>query len=145
MIKILSHTHIDLCYDLHRACFKKNWSHKTFEDFLNNESITIWGQFSDHIMTSMIVVAFIVDQAEIYTVCTHPDYRQKQYASKLLSYLKSEAKDRLMDEIFLDVSKDNIGAIKLYKSQNFTEVDIRKDYYQTDHRCTDAIIMNYVL
>jgi ribosomal-protein-alanine N-acetyltransferase len=45
------------------------------------------------------------------------------------------------ERIFLEVRSKNIGAIALYKSENFVQVGIRRGYYGDD----DAIIMERVV
>jgi ribosomal-protein-alanine N-acetyltransferase len=45
------------------------------------------------------------------------------------------------EKIFLEVRSKNIGAIALYKSENFVQVGIRRGYYGDD----DAIIMERVV
>lgn len=42
--------------------------------------------------------------------------------------------------IYLEVSKNNIYAIKLYESIGFKKINIRKNYYKDN---SDAIIMLY--
>jgi predicted GNAT family acetyltransferase len=61
---------------------------------------------------------------EISAVCTHPDYRARGYASSLVSALTQKITERA--EIpFLHVSKENVGAIRVYEKLGFkTRCDV---------------------
>ncbi|MBE6152138.1 MAG: ribosomal-protein-alanine N-acetyltransferase [Firmicutes bacterium] len=71
--------------------------------------------------------SIIYDKAEINNIYVLKEYRNKGYASKLLEYLIDVCK--VCENITLEVRKDNINAIKLYKKYGFKEVAIREKYY----------------
>ena len=67
----------------------------------------------------------IYDRVEINQIEINSIHRNCGYGSKLLEYLVNTVNKN----ITLEVNKDNIYAIKLYKKYNFKEVAIRKGYY----------------
>ena len=67
----------------------------------------------------------IYDRVEINQIEINSIHRNCGYGSKLLGYLINSVNKN----ITLEVNKDNIYAIKLYKKYNFKEVAIRKGYY----------------
>lgn len=141
MISLLSIYHAYDCSDLHGQCFEKQWSVSDFENLFNNPAISFFGMMQDNQLVGMIGLSFIVDQAEIYTICTHPDFQKQGIASRLLNYAKQEALDRLVTEIFLDVAKNNHAAIAFYTKHLFQQITIRKDYYKIGNKTIDAIMM----
>lgn len=143
MITVLSNAHVDICSNLHAACFDKKWSSSEFKDLLGNPSISIFGYFQKSQLIGLIVVSFIIDQAEIYTICTHPDYQRQGIASKIMEYIKKECTDRLMTAIFLEVAVSNNMAIKFYEKHAFKSTSIRRGYYRINNQAVDAIMMQY--
>ena len=79
-----------------------------------------------------------IDEAHITNIVTKKSMRQNKIGTKMLEELIKIAKERKLNNITLEVNKNNIPAINLYKKYKFKEVDIRKKYY---NNCDDAIIM----
>ena len=77
----------------------------------------------------------IYDKAELNYIFVIPDSRKSGFGSKMMEYLLSECK--ICENITLEVRKDNISAINLYKKYGFVEVAIRKNYYNG----VDGILM----
>ena len=67
----------------------------------------------------------IYDRVEINQIEINSIHRNCGYGSKLVEYLIKTVNKN----ITLEVNKENIYAIKLYKKYNFKEVAIRKGYY----------------
>ncbi len=61
----------------------------------------------------------------------------------LLDALLSEAARRGCGEVFLEVRVDNARAQRLYQRRGFTEIGIRRGYYQPSG--TDALVMRLTL
>ena len=78
--------------------------------------------------------SIMYERGEINYIFVLEQYRSKGIASKLLEYMINNTK---VEEISLEVNKDNSNAIKLYRKYNFKEVGIRKGYYNG----VDGILM----
>ena len=68
--------------------------------------------------------------ADILNIGINPNNQRKGYGSLLLGYLYKELKNRLIEEIFLEVRETNQSAISFYLDQGFKEISIRKNYYK---------------
>ena len=68
------------------------------------------------------------------------NYRKLGYANKLLNEIPISLKYNHLKKIYLEVSSDNLNAIKLYKNNNFVQVGIRKNYYSFFNSKFDALI-----
>ena len=72
----------------------------------------------------------IYDRYEIVNIFVTETYRNKKIDTKMLEHLIKLGEKQNIKNITLEVKKDNIVAINLYKKYNFEIVAIRKLYYQ---------------
>lgn len=78
-------------------------------------------------------------QADVLTIAVATSRWGRGIGSQLLVALLTEARRRACTEVFLEVRSDNMRAQRLYKWWGFTEIGIRRGYYQPSG--TDAIVM----
>ena len=82
---------------------------------------------------------FIVDEAHIGTIATHPDWRGHGIGELLLVWLLHDALASGAIEAKLEVRVGNHVAQSLYRKYGFEEVGRRKGYYRDNHE--DALLM----
>ncbi len=92
-------------------------------------------------MIGYLIYAHIYDRIEIEQFQVLKEKRGKGYGKQLLRKLLFLAKEENIQNITLEVKKDNLIALSLYKSLGFQEKAIRKKYYQGQ----DGILMEYRL
>jgi len=78
-------------------------------------------------------------EADVLTLAVHPGHWGNGTGTALLQALITEAGDRGCTEVFLEVREDNPRARNLYKRHGFTEIGVRRGYYQPAG--VDAIVM----
>ncbi len=78
-------------------------------------------------------------QADVVTLAVAAGHWGHGIGSALLTALLAEAARRGATEVFLEVRTDNVRAQRLYHRNGFTEIGIRKGYYQPSG--TDALVM----
>lgn len=81
-------------------------------------------------------------QADVLTLAVAEDRWGQGIGSALLDGLLAEAGRRGCTEIFLEVRVDNDRAQRLYRRRGFTDIGIRRGYYQPSN--TDALVMRLV-
>ena len=81
-------------------------------------------------------------QADVLTLAVTADRWGEGIGSALLDGLLAEADRRGCTEIFLEVRVDNDRAQRLYRRRGFTDIGIRRGYYQPSN--TDALVMRLV-
>lgn len=81
--------------------------------------------------------SLLYDKAEVNYIFIKEEYRKKGYAFNLMNELIEYCKDKNVENITLEVSKENSGALILYTKCGFKKVAIRKGYYAG----VDAILM----
>ena len=80
-----------------------------------------------------IYYSYIYDRCEINQIEVLKEKRNLGYGTKILKYLT----EKVEMPITLEVNKENIQAIKLYRKLGFKDVAIRKGYYNG----VDGILM----
>lgn len=79
------------------------------------------------------------EQADVLTIAVAASQWGHGVGTQLLTALLAEARRRGCTHVFLEVRSDNMRAQRLYKWWGFTEIGIRRGYYQPSG--TDAIVM----
>ena len=82
---------------------------------------------------------YVLDEAELTNIVTHPDYRRRGCARAVLEALERYVSIRGVKRIWLDVRYSNEGAITLYRSIGYTEAGVRPKFYRFPTE--DAILM----
>lgn len=80
-----------------------------------------------------------LDEGEIPTIATHPDFAHMGVGTRLLQELLRECDNRGIARVFLEVRRSNIKAQGLYDKCNFEVVGRRKDFYRFPTE--DALVM----
>jgi [ribosomal protein S18]-alanine N-acetyltransferase len=93
------------------------------------------------VMAGYAGMMFIPDgtQADVLTIAVRPAHWGQGIGSALLGTLLATARDRGCTEVFLEVRADNPRAHGLYLRRGFTELGLRRGYYQPSG--VDAIVM----
>jgi ribosomal-protein-alanine N-acetyltransferase len=78
-------------------------------------------------------------QADVLTLAVAADHWGRGIGSALLAALLAEAARRGCTEVFLEVRADNARAQALYLRHDFTQIGIRRGYYQPSG--ADALVM----
>jgi ribosomal-protein-alanine N-acetyltransferase len=78
-------------------------------------------------------------QADVVTLAVNPARWGRGTGTALLTALVDEAGKRGYEEVLLEVREDNPRARQLYLRHGFTEVGIRRGYYQPSG--VDAVVM----
>lgn len=78
-------------------------------------------------------------QGDVLTLAVATDRWGRGIGSALLRALLDEAARRGCTEVFLEVRTDNSRAQELYRRHEFTEIGIRRGYYQPSG--ADALVM----
>jgi ribosomal-protein-alanine N-acetyltransferase len=127
--------------ELDQKSFSLPWPERSFRfELTDNPASRCWVAELDGKIVGMIVVWLLVNEAHVATIATHPDFRRKGIAKRLLSH----ALRRLIDEgarsSFLEVRESNIAAQEMYRKFGYEETGRRRRYYKDNDE--DAILMN---
>lgn len=85
----------------------------------------------------------VIDEASLLNIATHPDWRRRGLARRLLEHALSALDERSAAAVFLEVRVGNSGAIALYRELGFVECGLRRGYYPAAGReREDALLMH---
>lgn len=126
--------------ELDQKSFSLPWPERSFRyELTDNPASRCWVAEVDGKIVGMIVVWLIVDEAHVATLATHPDFRRRGIAKKLLSYGLRGLIEEGAQSSFLEVRASNIAAQEMYRKFGYEESGIRRRYYRDNDE--DAILM----
>lgn len=127
--------------DLDQKSFSLPWPERSFRfELTDNPASRCWVAELDGKVVGMIVVWLIVDEAHVATIATHPDFRRKGVAKRLLSHALQKLMEQGARSSFLEVRESNLAAQEMYRKFGYEETGRRRRYYKDNDE--DAILMN---
>ena len=131
------------CYSKIDDVNEKKWEKKDFYTFISNQdNIFI---ISHPKPVGYLKARVTKDELEIISILIDKKHRKVGIGKSLLQKLLNIAFKKKIQNIFLEVSVENLIAINLYKKFKFTKVGKRKNYYFQNGKYIDADIMKLVL
>lgn len=126
---------------LHAASFDDGWRQDDFVTWLARaEAMAVVGGERDAVAFGLALAAGA--DAELLTIATDPAHRHVGWGRRVFQALDSQALNRGLARWVLEVARDNLNAIGLYKSVGFVEIGVRKAYYRTPYGRVDALVMS---
>jgi len=127
--------------DLDQKSFSLPWPERSFRfELTANPASRSWVADLDGKIVGMIVVWLIIDEAHVATLATHPDFRRRGIAKKLLAHALRNLMDDGARSSFLEVRESNIAAQEMYRKFGYEASGRRPRYYKDNDE--DAILMN---
>ncbi len=123
----------------HAAAFfdARGWSPDEFKQLLSQRGVILSGD-----ATSFVLGRVIVDEAEVLTVATDPDFQGQGRAHAAMAQFLGLAQAAGADRVFLEVAEDNTKAKLLYYKHNFSISGRRPQYYKkADGQPVDGLLM----
>ncbi|WP_317983480.1 ribosomal protein S18-alanine N-acetyltransferase [Salinimonas profundi] len=137
------HKSIDRAYHIHEQVTYSPWSYATFADCITPPYQMMVICETDVIGYAMILM--VADEATLMDIGVSPAARGKGAGKALIQKVIEICTQQKMATIWLEVRVSNSVAINLYKSQGFSDQEVRKNYYETNDGKEDAIIMKRVI
>lgn len=126
---------------IEHECFADPWSAVSFSEVQQNAAV-FFACARDRTASPVlgyVVAWFILDQAEIANLAVSRAFRRRGVGAALLDAALSEADDRQVTAIHLEVRQSNSPARRLYESRGFVEVGRRRAYYRRP--VEDAVVL----
>jgi ribosomal-protein-alanine N-acetyltransferase len=125
--------------------FTLPWSERSYRfELTENPASRCWVAELDTgsaspVIVGILVIWFVIDEAHVATIATHPDYRRHSIARRLLAHSLLAAQEEGAERAFLEVRRGNLAAQTLYNQFGFVVVSFRPRYYADNHE--DALLM----
>jgi len=117
------------------------WSKKNFDDCLKSKN-QAWVFIDDAKgIQGYAIVQKVVDEAHLLNICVKPSAQGQGLGRSILNHVIDYAKSISSVLIVLEVRSSNKPAQKLYLSEGFNEMSVRKNYYPAKEGREDAVLM----
>jgi [ribosomal protein S18]-alanine N-acetyltransferase len=137
---------LDAVMALEAICFPSPWSRAMYAHEISaNPYGSYWvldglpshrtpapAQSEQHTLPQVLAyggIWIIAEEAHITTIASHPAWRRRGLAGRLLIHLLTVAKTNGATSATLEARANNRAAIALYEKLGFVEVGVRKGYY----------------
>ncbi len=125
--------------EMEEKIFNDPWGKKDVFSYICSDTGMCFVATDDSGVIGYIIGRKIPPEGEIYRIAVREDKRQRGIGYRLLSYAMKTEIGSGVETVFLEVRSKNTPARALYKAYGFTEMGVRKNYYQNPS--DDAIIM----
>lgn len=126
------------------AIYAFPWSYGNFRDSLHS-GYSCWVYEYGGELVGYAVMMVAVGEAHLLNLGISSDWQGKGMGRRFLLYLMELAREYHADSMFLEVRPSNFVARRLYATEGFMEIAVRKKYYPAEGGGEDAIMMERVL
>jgi ribosomal-protein-alanine N-acetyltransferase len=117
--------------DIESRSFSNPWQPDTFLSLLKQERAAVLvAEDSGAGVVGYTVLWWVFDQAELANLAVRKDHRGRGIGSLLLDQAITHAETQEVQSLFLEVRMSNESAYRLYSNRGFTQISVRKNYYQ---------------
>ncbi len=145
ILRLMELKDVEQVYAIDVQSFSLPWSERSYRfELTENPTSRPWvaelvngrGQLQ---VVGMIVVWIVLDEAHIATIATHPEFRRRGVARRLLVTALADAASHGAIKAYLEVRRSNLAAQKLYEQFGFVVTGVRPRYYLDTQE--DALLM----
>jgi ribosomal-protein-alanine N-acetyltransferase len=128
-------------HEIDELSFSLPWPERSFRfELSENPAARGWVAEADGRIAAMLMLWFVVDEAHIATIATHPDFRQQGIGEQILLHALRAVREEGARRAFLEVRAGNLAAQTLYKKHGFIVDGVRPRYYRDNNE--DALLMS---
>ncbi len=141
MIQIIpmKEAHVSQIAALEKKCFSDPWSERSIASELQNP-LSLWLSALDGArVAGYIGSQTVLGESDMMNLAVSPEYRRQGVGRALVQALVDRLRQMESHSITLEVRASNLPARKLYESLGFTQIGLRKDYYEKPRE--DACIL----
>lgn len=123
-------SHVPQIAALEKSCFSDPWSEKSLASELNNP-LALWLAAMDgDRVAGYIGAQTVLGESDMMNLAVDPAYRRQGVARALVAALVDALRQEGSRSITLEVRESNLPAGKLYEGLGFTQVGLRRGYYE---------------
>jgi [ribosomal protein S18]-alanine N-acetyltransferase len=113
------------------GAFSNPWHPHTFRSLVTRDgAMVLVAEDPEDGVVGYAVSWWVLDEAELANLAVREDHRGCGVGSALLDRLLDEIRALEVDRVFLEVRISNERAHGLYLKRGFTQIGVRKGYYQ---------------
>ena len=139
-VRTMNYSDLKQVIAVEKKAYPHPWTLGIFRDCLR-VGHHAWVMTLDRTVIGYGVVMLSPGEAHVLNICIDPGYQGKGLGRYLLRHLVKKSNQTDIDMVLLEVRRSNEGAQKLYLSEGFHELGVRKAYYPAVNGREDAIIL----
>lgn len=144
VVRPLAAEDVDAVVAIETEAFSSPWRRETFMDLVDRPGLELLVMEDREVgVIGYAVVWCIMDQGELANMAVAPPFRGRGLGGFLLGRVIETARERGIENVFLEVRVSNAAALRLYERFGFVDVGIRRDYYDSPRE--DARVMRATL
>jgi ribosomal-protein-alanine N-acetyltransferase len=130
---------------LERHCYADPWPAAAFTALPDNPRVffTVARRTGSEDLVGYAIAWYVLDEGELANLAVAPTERRRGIGRALLEAVLSDAADREVRELYLEVRQSNTAARRLYAAHQFEQVGRRRAYYRSP--VEDALILRRTL
>lgn len=134
----LNADHLPDVLDIEKASFRDPWTLQAFRNFIILYR-TNWVALRGGKVAGYLITQWVLDEIHILNIAVRSDFRRQGVAAELLNFLFQRGAGKRIKSVYLEVRESNEAARTLYAKFGFTELGLRKSYYQDGE---NALVMH---
>lgn len=136
--------HLDDILCIEEECFSLPWTREQLEKQLDEDRyVFLAAEDEAGAAVGYVGLMYVLDEGYISNVAVTLSHRREGIADMLLSELYKKAREKKLSFLTLEARLGNIAAQSLYKKHGYTQVGLRKNFY--DKPREDAVLMTCYL
>jgi ribosomal-protein-alanine N-acetyltransferase len=137
--RMMTEADVGAVADLENLSYMFPWSAGIFRDCLRVGYTCRVVEAGDG-LGGYAIMSMGAGEAHILNVCVRADLRGQSVGRRLMTWLLDEARRAGQSWVFLEVRPSNRPALLLYESLGFSQVGLRRGYYQAVGGREDAVV-----
>ena len=121
--------HVPQIKEIEKQCFSVPWTDEQLRAQLPDKMHVFIVAESGEKVLGYVGKMFVLDEGYISNVAVAPEYRRMGIADALISELLRRANELELSFVTLEVRESNAPARALYEKNGFSDVGLRKNYY----------------
>lgn len=98
-----------------------------------------------HVLAGYGVLSHGAGEAHLLNVCVRDTFRQRGIGRRIMTHLFGLATQAGASLVYLEARPSNTAALRLYQSMGFSQIGLRKGYYQAVGGREDALVFSRAL
>lgn len=125
---------------IENASYAYPWSDGIFRDCLRVGYVCCVAEI-DAIIVGYAVMSTGAGEAHVLNLCVGDAWRGRGLGGQLLAHLMEFARSLHVTDAYLEVRPSNTSAIRLYQAAGFSQIGVRRGYYQAPGGREDAAVL----
>jgi len=139
-MRLMTEIDLDRVLVLEQSLHATPWTRGNFCDALGSGYLCFVKQV-DREIAGYAVLMPGVDEAELLNIGVAYEYQHQGLGRYMLEALLLAAREKKLSPVYLEVRASNFPAIALYQRAGFSQIGLRRGYYQIDTGREDALVM----